>query len=260
MISANRCAAHFLAMAEASGPFVIHPGFRRDRTSEAQEFLKRYLPEIADAPIQTLAGYQRVFAALNGSHTLPLRGMVNRLLTRATFSTAPAEHMGMALPAYTNFTSPLRKYLDFLVHRQIKRLLAGEAADTVTDQQLEQGAAAIGSSRSATQAAERWLTANFLDKQRSEGRSQYRGEICHVTSAGFTVRLEDLGLEGQVDLRKDPEKFSFDKWTASLTSTTRRLQLGQEVAVIYQGCPEAGDGQLPVFELEPGCALKPPKN
>ena len=260
MIAANRCAAHFLAMAEASGPFVIHPGFRRDRTSEAQEFLKRYLPEIADAPIQTLAGYQRVFAALNGSHTLPLRGMVNRLLTRATFSTAPAEHMGMALPAYTNFTSPLRKYLDFLVHRQIKRLLAGEAADTVTDQQLEQGAAAIGRSRSATQAAERWLTANFLDRQRTEGRSQYRGEICHVTSAGFTVRLEDLGLEGQVDLRKDPEKFSFDKWTASLTSTTRRLQLGQEVAVIYQGCLEAGDGQLPVFELEPGCALKPPKN
>ena len=39
------------------------------------------------------------------------------------------------------------------------------------------------------------------------------------------------GIEGQVDLRKDPEKFSFDRWTATLTSPTRSFQLGREIKV-----------------------------
>ena len=83
--------------------------------------------------------------------------------------------------------------------------------------------------------------------------------MAQVTSDGLTVRLSELGREVQVDLRKYPEKFSFDKWTASLTSSTRKLQLGQTVEVDYQGTPDVGSGTAPQFELTPGCALKPPK-
>jgi ribonuclease R len=239
---------------------VVHPGFRTDRLEEANEFFKRFLPDLIDINVQTLAGYQKVFKALNAEHELPLRGMVNRLLTRARFSTSPAEHMGMALSAYTNFTSPLRKYLDFLTHRQIKRHLAGEPANSVTDEQLGRASAAIARAREATLAAERWLTGNYLDRVKTEGRSTFAGEVCHITSAGFNVRLSDTGLEGHVDLRKDPEKFSFDKWTASLTSTTRRVQLQQLVEVSYLGTPDPGSGKLPEFELTPGSALKPAKS
>ena len=42
----------------------------------------------------------------------------------------------------------------------------------------------------------------------------FKAHITHVNSSGFTVRLDDNGLEGFVDLRKDPEKFSYDKWTS----------------------------------------------
>ena len=44
--------------------------------------------------------------------------------------------MGMALPAYTNATSPLRKYFDFMAHRQIKAVLAKETADKVAGESL----------------------------------------------------------------------------------------------------------------------------
>jgi ribonuclease R len=138
-------------------------------------------------------------------------------------------------------------------------VLLKKPGDTVTDLQLQSTASAIARGRGATQAAERWLTGNYLDRCKSSGETRYTGEIAHVTSAGFTVRLAGLGLEGQVDLRKDPEKFSFDKWTASLTSSTRKLQLGQTVEVDYQSTPDAGSGTAPQFELAPGCALKPAK-
>jgi ribonuclease R len=166
--------------------------------------------------------------------------------------------MGMALPAYTNATSPLRKYLDFMVHRQIKAVLEKSTPDKVAGGMLSKTSEMIARSREASQAAERWLTHNYLEKLQKDGHQHFSGAICHITSAGFTVRLDDTGLEGLVDLRQDPEKFSFDKWTASLTSTTRRFQLNQSVNVTYAGVSPEGDHAV-VFTLEESCGLKPPK-
>lgn len=259
MIAANRCAAHFLAMADAPGPFVVHGGFRKDRIQEAREFLSKHLPEHAEAAIETLSGYQMVLKALaSADNALPLRAMVNRLLSRAELSRAPSEHMGMALQAYTNFTSPLRKYLDFLVHRQIKAVLAGSPNQALTDEQLQDTSRAVARSREATLAAERWLASNYLQTLANSGQTLFSGTVSHITSAGFTVRLDNTGLEGVVDLRKDPEKFSFDKWTASLTSTTRRFQLEQAVEVEFTGSEETL-GWHPQFSLVEGCGLKPTK-
>lgn len=259
MIAANRCAAHFLAMADAPGPFVVHRGFKQERLQEAREFLTRHLPELADVPLETLSGYQQVLKALaSSSDELPLRAMINRLLARAEFSRTPAEHMGMALQAYTNFTSPLRKYLDFLVHRQIKAVLAGSFDKRITDDQLQETSRAVARSRDASLTAERWLAANYLQKLARSGQQRFTGKVSHITSGGFSVRLDDTGLEGLVDVRKDPEKFSFDKWTASLTSTTRRFQLGQPVEVEFAGSDEAQGWQSQFMVVE-GCGLKPPK-
>jgi ribonuclease R len=72
------------------------------------------------------------------------------------------------------------------------------------------------------------------------------------------VRIEDNGLEGFVDLRKDPEKFSYDKWTASLTSTTRRFQLDQSVELNFLGADRANQYRA-MFTVVDGCGLKPPK-
>ena len=99
---------------------------------------------------------------------------------------------------------------------------------------------------------------SYLDKLKDEGRSHFAGTVSHITSSGFTVKLNDNGLEGLVDLRPEEEKFSFDKWTMSLTSTTRRFQLLQSVEVTFIGAPAEGDF-LALFSLVEGCGLKPPK-
>lgn len=259
MIAANKCAAAFLTSGGASGPFVVHRGFRGDRLKEGNEFLKRHKPELADIAIDTLEGYRTVLAGLAAADSpLPLRGMVNRLLSRAELSTKSGEHKGLALPCYTNFTSPLRKAVDFFVHLQIKALLAETPANHATGPLLQEITRALARSRAATAAAERWLTANYLNRLAAAGTRRYTGVICHVASSGFNVRLDDTGLEGQVDLRADAEKFSFDKWTASLTSTTRRFQLEQRVEVDLVDAVADND-HVARFALVPGCGLKPAK-
>jgi ribonuclease R len=259
MIAANRCAARFLARQGASGPFVTHPGFREDRLEETRQFLAMHAPQLASEDPTSLAGYRNIMRGLASSEgALPLRPMVNRLLHRAGLTCSPGMHMGLSLEAYTNCTSPLRKHLDFLVHLQIKSALNGGRVDLVTSDILEELSERIATARAATLEADRWLAGRYLDRLTAENAVSFDARIVHINSGGFNVRLEETGLEGSVDLRKDPEKFSYDKWTASLTSTTRRFQLEQPVQLTYAGTDPANQ-YLARFELVDGCGLKPPK-
>jgi len=184
--------------------------------------------------------------------------MVNRLLARATLTQKPGPHMGLATEAYTNFTSPLRKALDFFVHLQITACLAGNSAANYPVNRLADITRAIGRGREAVAAADRRLTARYLLKLKKGGKQRFTGHVSHITSSGFTVKLDENGLEGLVDLRPEKEKFSFDKWTMSLTSTTRRFQLMQSVEVDFAEAPAEGD-YLALFKLTEGCGLKPQK-
>jgi ribonuclease R len=260
MIAANRCAARFLREHGANGPYVTHPGIRADRLDEARKFLAMHAPGIASADPTTVTGYRDIMRYLSAEeHTLPLRAMINRLLTRAELSSEPGAHMGMALETYTNCTSPLRKYVDFLVHLQIKAVLHQQSPDRVDPQQLAALSICLQNTRSATLEAERWLAGKYLARLSAAGEDvTFRARLSHVNSSGFTVRLESSGLEGFVDLRKDPEKFSYDKWTASLTSTTRRFQLQQLVDLRFLGV-DAANQYRAMFALVEGCGLKPPK-
>ena len=259
MIAANKCAAQFLRDAGAPGPFVVHQGFRTDRVGEAKTFLEKHRAELKDVALDTIEGYRAVLADLGrDEHGAPLREMVNRLLSRAVLSDQPGPHMGLATEAYTNFTSPLRKALDFYVHLQISARLTGSSDICYPIDQLPEITRAIGRSREAVSAADRRLTSRYLNKLKAEGRSRFSGKVNHITSSGFTVKLDDNGLEGLVDLRPEEEKFSFDKWTMSLTSTTRRFELLQPVEVEFIDAPADGD-YLALFALVEGCGLKPPK-
>ena len=259
MIAANKCAAQFLRDTSAPGPFVVHRGFRADRVEEAKTFLEKHRSELKDTALDTIEGYRAVLADLGrDEHGAPLREMVNRLLSRALLSDQPGPHMGLATEAYTNFTSPLRKALDFYVHLQISAKLTGNSDINYPIDQLPEITRAIGRSREAVSAADRRLTSRYLNKLKAEGRSRFNGKVNHITSSGFTVKLDDNGLEGLVDLRPEEEKFSFDKWTMSLTSTTRRFELLQPVEVEFIDAPADGD-YLALFALVEGCGLKPPK-
>jgi exoribonuclease R len=163
--------------------------------------------------------------------------------------------MGMSLDAYTNCTSPLRKHMDFLVHLQIKSALHDGPKNLVTQDDLTALSDNLLRNRHAMNEAEQWLASNYLEKQAQKSGALFKGTVSHITSSGFSVRMIDSGLEGWVDLRKDPEKFSFDKWTASLTSSTRRFALEQAVEVKFRGVEDANHQSL--FAVADGCGLKP---
>ena len=88
-----------------------------------------------------------------------------------------------------------------------------EATDQLGKEQLDTLAAHIQRARNASQDAEMWLKCEYLQDKVGQ---EYEARITQMSSSGFTVRLQDNGIEGQVDLRKDSEKFSFDRWTSMI--------------------------------------------
>jgi ribonuclease R len=255
MVATNRCAATLLAEAGASGPFVVHDGFRRDRLKDRQKFMELYLPD-ADLDPDSLEGYRDLLRQLAASeHELPLRTMVNRLLTRARLSKNPGAHMGMSLPLYTNCTSPLRKYLDFLVHLQIKATLRGESAALCEQPELDKLNQKLQKLRQISNEAERWLTLEYLQRRAESNPGPWAAQVSHMGNTGFYVRLDDSGLEGYVDLRKAGEKFSFDKWTATQKSKTRAFRVNTPVNVTLIGADEETP-HLALFKLDAGSGRK----
>ena len=193
--------------------------------------------------VATLEGFieiQQLIAAGNpetegAPFELPLQAILARQLERSKYGTEVKPHVGMGLPAYTTFTSPIRKYNDLLVHRLVKAYLAEVDVSPIDLDVLEQVGKGQNNSRMAAWQSDQWLKAEWLLRQFSEEKKgeealQRSGQIVQVNSGGFTVRLDDCGIEGQVDIRRNKE-WKFDTKTMTHTKGDATYRLEQKVKV-----------------------------
>ncbi|CAN0597721.1 unnamed protein product, partial [Ectocarpus sp. 12 AP-2014] len=136
MVAANRCAADFLSQ-QAKGLFIQHPGLRDDRADNVRALLERYAPNLSGVDATSAAGFRELMKRTdNVSADVPVKAILSRQLARAELAFDAAPHQGMGLAAYTTFTSPLRKFSDFYVHRLIKAVLWQEAMGELSAEQL----------------------------------------------------------------------------------------------------------------------------
>ncbi|MDI9243917.1 VacB/RNase II family 3'-5' exoribonuclease [Marinobacter sp. CHS3-4] len=237
MVAANRCAADFLSK-QANGLFIQHPGLRDDRLDNIRTLLTDYASGLADLDIASAEGFQALMKQANELEAeVPIKAIVSRQLARAELAFAPAPHQGMGLNAYTTFTSPLRKFTDFYVHRLIASTLWNAPAPDLKDEQLEALQQAQLRARQAANSLENWLKSDFA---KTLGEGQLSGTISRTTPSGFFVRLDSNGLEGFVSCKTLEGKYSFDPVTLRLihNKNGRTFQLEEPVTVTFSGVDE----------------------
>lgn len=237
MVAANRCAADFLS-GQGAGLFIQHPGLREDRADNIRALLEGHAPHLSGVDAHQAEGFKTLMketATLEAE--VPVKAILSRQLARAELGFKPAPHQGMGLDAYTTFTSPLRKFSDFHVHRLIKAVLWDSPMKALTDDQLEALQAAQIRARQAANSLEAWLKSDFA---KTLGETPMAGVISRTVPAGFFVRLDANGLEGFVSCKDLDGKYSFDPVTLRLihNKNGRIFQLEQPVTVTFAGVDE----------------------
>lgn len=119
-------------------------------------------------------------------------------LGRAFYTTANLGHFGLGSTCYAHFTSPIRRYPDTVVHRQLKAILRGEApphgfdeVESICEHASAQGAAAEALERGLVNAS------MVFASRTSRWSGTLKGRVSGITKGGVFLTLEG-GLEARL--------------------------------------------------------------
>ncbi|KAF6000473.1 exosome catalytic subunit dis3 [Cyanidiococcus yangmingshanensis] len=170
-----------------------------------------------------------------------LRMLATRCMMQAAYCSAGSgppptyHHYGLAVPLYTHFTSPIRRYADVLVHRQLAACLGYQEApgELLVSQHVERICEHVNERYRSAQAAGRasaalhvllWFRRQL--HQSAETRDQpwtleTDARILRLLANGLVVFLPKFGFEGVVRLDGGPESWTHDAESLSLRSQGR---------------------------------------
>jgi len=261
MLLANTAVAEYLSGRGDAFLFRIHEEPVLQKIEEFEEAAGRLLRRSRPTDRRDTSSLLQAWADLarGGKFERAVHRMLLRSLMLARYGPETKGHFGLALPRYTHFTSPIRRYPDLLVHRVLKAALGDPGpADSLRilhEKGPEVGIHLSGRERLATEAEralEQRAKALFMTGQ--VGRT-FEGSVSSLVSSGFFVELEGWMIDGMVHvstLRDDEYRFSPDRMEWVGQYRKRRIGLGDRVRVrVRRADPDRGEVDFLLVEKMP---------
>ena len=232
MLAANVAAARLFQRKRMPALYRIHETPKEEKLSDLREFLAGLSLRLSGGKRPTAKDYATLLDAVRARPDRHLiRTVLLRSMQQAIYSSENTGHFGLAYPAYTHFTSPIRRYPDLIVHRAIKYLLAGGTAadfDYAKPDLRRIGEHCSGTERRADEATrdvESWLKCEYMEDKIG---AEFDGTITSVNSFGIFVELDRIHVDGLVHITAlDNDFYHFDpvghRLTGKRTGTVYRL-------------------------------------
>jgi len=237
MLCANVACAKFLKKHKLPGLYRNHEGPPADKLADLKTFLNGLGLPLGGDKAPTPMEYAKLLRSVqHRADANIIQTVLLRSLSQAVYSKDNLGHFGLAYPIYCHFTSPIRRYPDLLVHRQIKMVLRGLWTDKkkaeleAEEFQIELAKLADHTSvteRRADDASRdvvRWLKCQYIQQHIGE---EYQGVISGVTRFGFFVELKNLYIDGLIHVTSlTNDYYYFD--------AARHALVGEKSGVSYQ--------------------------
>ncbi|RJO64594.1 MAG: VacB/RNase II family 3'-5' exoribonuclease [Myxococcales bacterium] len=237
MLAANEAVAETLARRHWPCLYRIHEAPDEDKMTAFGKLANAFGHAAPSGPHVTGLSLNQFLRAIAESEERDyLNMLLLRSLKQAAYSTNNRGHFGLALKRYCHFTSPIRRYPDLEVHRQLKALLnTPESAPPARAPGLAEIASHCSDNERRAMEIERKAVsiaqAEFMADKLGE---QYDARISGVTHFGFFVQVDSPfveGLVGMSQLRDDYYQFDERLHTLFGERTRRIFRLGDRVVV-----------------------------
>ncbi|MDX9867449.1 MAG: ribonuclease R [Kiritimatiellia bacterium] len=184
-------------------------GFRPGNLSDPKH-LARFLSDTREHPLRYHA------------HMLVLRSM-----KRAVYSAEKIGHFGLAKTYYAHFTSPIRRYPDLVLHRQLADFLDGKGGRMPQHELVQTAFLATEREQVADDASRQLIEIKkfrFLQQQLDERKPiPYRAVVAKCTNYGVFIDIPDLALGGMIHISNLSRQF------VRFNPATETLSAGQTV-------------------------------
>ncbi len=197
--------------------------------------------------------FQRLLAQVGSTRVaLPVNLLVLRSLERAAYTPAAVGHYALAASKYCHFTSPIRRYADLMVHRDLQAYLTGNV-NAARHRHAFEDLAEIGrhishTEQTAEDAEKEVKTTLVLGLLRRRIGEELDGVVMSLSRYGAFVLLPEFGVEGLVRPEAlGPDHWQFDSQSQCLLGrhTGAVLRMGQNLRVrIMEVRPAAGHLEL----------------
>ncbi|MDF1759687.1 MAG: ribonuclease R [Coxiellaceae bacterium] len=239
MLLANKTTAEYLLKHNAVVLYRNHERPEGDKLEGLRDFLKVFGLRLSGGGETTAMDYSKLLSRIHGrkdSHLL--QTVLLRSLKQAKFETENKGHFGLSYDAYCQFTSPIRRYPDLIIHRAIKYITSVDAKKSYP--YTVEAMAGLGEHYSnterradkATRDSVDWLKCYYMKDKVGE---TYKGIISDVTSFGLFVQLENIYVEGLVHIATLKNDYYHHDSTHHLLrakKSGKTYQLGDEMTVL----------------------------
>jgi len=243
MLLANKTVAESVertGRGPAMSPFLyrVHDAPNTEKLRELADFVKRFGFRLhVDGGVNSKA-LQKLIEQVKGSEVEDLINEIAvRSMAKAVYSPKNIGHYGLGFAHYAQFTSPIRRYPDLIVHRLLVEYGGGMAAvrvrqwmkrlDEICRHSSEMEQNAVEAEREAV----RVMQAEYMKRHLGD---VFKGVISGVTNYGIYVEITDLLIEGMVHVREmGDDYYVYDEKRYALVGRRRKheYRLGSPVMV-----------------------------
>ncbi|MCB2217514.1 MAG: ribonuclease R [Desulfobulbaceae bacterium] len=245
MLAANEAVAQIFVEQGQPLLFRIHDLPSTEKIEDFIVFSRTLGLELPGKPATPEWYNQLIEQVRNTPHEYIVNNLLLRTMQQARYSSDNVGHFGLASLHYAHFTSPIRRYPDLIVHRQLCRLMAGKRRKTPESPTKNSPAPSLSDDALHLSQRERVAVAaerDLIDRLKRQFMARHLGEsfaavISGVGETACYIELLDFSVDGIVPLSTlTDDYYILDEKRHRLVGDTsgRTLQIGDLVRVTLQ--------------------------